>query len=105
VSYDDFAPSLPKNRKRLLERLDHMVQSDQVTAEEATDLLSATSAGDYEAAVLRIRARHAGARLDAAVEAGQMSQAEANANVERIRNGEHPRTLRAHLRKIATKDH
>jgi regulator of replication initiation timing len=104
VSNDDFAPTVPKNRKRLLERLDDMVQSGQVTAEEAADLRSATRATDYEAAALRIRIRHARARLEAAVEAGQMTPAEASANMECIRKGEHPRSLRAHLRKIAPTD-
>jgi hypothetical protein len=96
---------MPKNRERLLERLDHMVRSGQVTAEEATVLRAATNAEDYETTVISIRTRHARARLDAAVEAGQMTQAEANANIERLQKGEHPRALRAHLRKIASTDH
>jgi hypothetical protein len=96
---------MPRNRGRLLERLDHLVGSGQVTAEEATDLRAATSAEDYEAAVVRVRTRHARARLDAAVEAGQMTEAEANANIEQLQKGEHPRALRAHLRKITSKDH
>jgi polyhydroxyalkanoate synthesis regulator phasin len=104
VSNDDFAPTMPKNRERLVERLDHMVQSGQVTAEEASELRSATNAADYDAAVVRVRARHAQARFDAAIVAGQMTQAEASANMERILKGEHPRSLRAHLRKIAPKD-
>jgi chloramphenicol 3-O-phosphotransferase len=102
---DDFAPSVPKSRKRLLARLDHIVRSGQVTAEETTELRAATNDQEYEAAVIRIRARHARARFDAAVEAGQMTPAEASANMERIQKGEHPRGLRAHLRKIAPKDH
>jgi hypothetical protein len=96
---------MPKNRERLLERLDHMLGSGQVTAEEATALRAATSAEDFEAAVVRIRTRHARARLDAAVEAGQMTEAEANANLEQLHKGEHPRGLRAHLRKVTSKDH
>jgi hypothetical protein len=43
VSSDDFAPTMPKNRERLLERLDDKVQSGQVTAEEVADLRSATA--------------------------------------------------------------
>jgi CHASE3 domain sensor protein len=105
VTKDDFAPTVPKNRKRLLERLDQMVRSGQVTAEEAADLRAANNAEDFEAAVVRIRTRHARVRLDAAVEAGQMTQAEANANVEQLQKGEHPRGLRAHLRKITSEDH
>jgi hypothetical protein len=96
---------MPKNRERLLERLNHLVRSGQLTAEEATVLRAATNAEDFEAAVVRIRTRHAGARLDAAVEAGKMTEAEAKANIERLQKGEHPRGLRAHLRKITTRDH
>jgi hypothetical protein len=105
VTNDDFTPTMPRNRERLLQRLDDMLDSGQVTAEEATALRAATNAEDYEAAVLRIRTRHAQARLDAAVEAGQMTQAEANASIERLRKGDHPRGLRAHLRKITAKGH
>jgi hypothetical protein len=105
VSNDDFAPTMPKNRKRPLERLDQMVQSGQVTPEEATDVRSATNAIDYEAAVVRIRARHARVRFDAAVEAGPMTKAEASASMERVRKGEHLLSLRSHLHKIAPKDH
>jgi hypothetical protein len=79
-----------------------MVRSGQITAEEATDLRAATDADDYQAAVVRIRTRHARARLDAAVEAGKMTHAEANANLEQLQTGEHPRGLRAHLRKITS---
>jgi hypothetical protein len=102
VINDDFGATRPKNRTRLLERLDHLVRSGQVTEEEATDLRAATNDEDYEAAVLRIRTRHARVRLDAAVEAGQMTQAEASANLEQIKEGKHPRGLRAHLRKLTS---
>jgi polyhydroxyalkanoate synthesis regulator phasin len=104
VTNDDFAPTIPKNGKRLLERLDHMVHSGQITEEEATDLRAASNDEDYEAAVVRIRTRHAQVRLDAAVKAGQMTLAEANAHLEQLQKGEHPRRLRAHLRKITSKD-
>ena len=60
---EDLAPAMPKNRRRLLERLDLMVRSGQVTAEEAT------------------------------------------ANLQQIREGEHPRRLRAHLRTITWDEH
>jgi hypothetical protein len=102
VTNDDFAPPMPKNRGRLLERLDHMIGSGQVTPGEATELRAATNVEAYEAVVIRIRTRHARARLDAAVEAGQMTPAEASANLEQIERGEHPRGLRAHLREITS---
>jgi hypothetical protein len=90
-----------RNRTRLLERLEHMVESGQVTAEEAGRLRTADTDAEFEAATVAIRTRHAGASMRAAVEAGQMTQAEADANLERIRNGEHPRGLRAHVARIA----
>ena len=106
MANDDLTPMVPRNRARLLKQLDRLVRSGQVTAEEATAVRAATNAEDYEAAVVKIRTRHARARLEAAVEVGQMTQAEADANMEHIRTGEHPRALRAHLRKItSTKDH
>ncbi len=89
-----------KNRARLLERLDSMVESGRVTAEEAARLRSAKSDEEVEAAVVAIRSRHAEESLTRAVEAGQMSQSDADANLERIRHGEHPRGLRAHLNRI-----
>jgi hypothetical protein len=81
-----------------------MVRARQVTEEDATDLRAATSAEDYEAALVRIRTRHARARLDAAVEAGQMTQEEASANLEQLKKGKHPRGLRGHLRKLTSED-
>jgi hypothetical protein len=102
---DDFAAPMPKNRTRLLERLDHLVRSGQVTEEEAAELRAATNDEDYQAAVVRIRTRHARGRLDAAVEAGQMTPAQASVNLEQIKKGKHPRGLRAHLRKLTSEDH
>ena len=90
-----------KNRDRLLDRLDRMVESGQVTDEEAERLRAADNAEDFDAAVVAIRTRHAQARLDAAVAAGQMSKDDADANLARIRAGEHPRGLRAHLGRLA----
>ncbi len=89
-----------KNRRRLLARVDRMVESGQVTDDEASRLRAAKTDGDFDAAVVAIRSRHAGARLAAAVDAGRMSQAEADANLERIQRGEHPRGLRAHLSEL-----
>ena len=102
MTNDDFAPTMPKDREHLLEQLDHLVSAGQVTSEEATALRTATNDEDFEVAVVRIRTRHARARLDAAVEAGQMTRAEASANLEQIENGGHPRGLRAHLRTITS---
>jgi len=90
----------PKTHRRLLERLDHMVESGRVTEGEAARLRAATGPGEIERAVGAIRLRHAGARLDAAVADGDMSREEADGFLERLRNGEHPRGLRSHLAQL-----
>lgn len=86
-----------KRRKRLLQQLDRKVGSGRVTEQEAGRLRAAGGPGEFDQAVRDIRVRHAGARLDAAVADGSMSLAEADDLLERLRNGEHPRSLRAHL--------
>lgn len=105
MAEDEIPSAMPKSGQRLLEQLDRLVDAGQVTAEEASALRAATNAEDYEAAVVRIRSRHARARLEVAVERGQMTQAEADVNLEQIQNGKHPRGLRAHLRKITSNEH
>jgi len=90
----------PKSRQRLVERLDHMVESGRVTEEEAERVRAAGGPAEFEHAVRNIRLRHAGARLGTAVEDGSMSQAEADGLLARIGRGEHPRSIRAHLSKL-----
>ena len=75
MAEDEIPSAMPKSGQRLLEQLDRLVDAGQVTAEEASALRAATNAEDYEAAVVRIRSRHARARLEVAVERGQMTQA------------------------------
>ena len=84
--------------ERILQQLDKMVASGQVTQDEAERLREAQGKPEFEAAVLDVRLRHAGEQLDSAVTAGQMSQQEADDQLERLRNGEHPKGLRARLR-------
>lgn len=86
-----------KQRKRLVERLDQMVESGRVTAQEAEGLRTARGAAEFDDVVRGIRLRHATAKLETAVDDGSMSQEEADGFLERLRNGEHPRGLRAHL--------
>ena len=102
---DQFGSQIPKSRKRLMERLDHMVASGQVTLEEAARLRATEGSADFDAAVVAIRTRHAQGRLDLAIESGQMTQTEADQNLERLKRGEHPRALRAHLRQITSRRH
>lgn len=89
-----------KSQERILARLDKMVAAGRVTATEAAALRAAVGPDDFEAAVGVIRMRHAGARLDAAVDHGQMTRQEADAYRERLAKGEHPRSLRTHLAKL-----
>jgi hypothetical protein len=93
-------PDHPGTHRRLLMRLDHMVESGRVTDDEAARLRAATGPQEIDHAVGAIRARHAGARLDAAVAGGDMSREEADGFLERLRNGEHPRGLRSHLARL-----
>ena len=89
-----------KSRSGLLARLARMVEQGQVTQAEAERFRTAPDAAAFEAAELAVRLRHAGTRLSAAVAGGTMSQAEADATLERLRQGEHPQGLRSHLRKL-----
>lgn len=91
---------LSSNRGRVLERLGRMVAKGQVSAVEADRLRAARTDEEHDAAVVAIRSRHAEARLNAAVESGAMSRTEADENLARIQQGEHPRGLRAHLRSL-----
>jgi tape measure domain-containing protein len=85
-------------QERILQQLDKMVASGQIRSEEADHLKASQGKAQFEAAVLDIRLRHAGERLDSAVSAGQISRQEADEQLERLRQGEHPKGLRARLR-------
>lgn len=84
---------------RILQQLDKMLASGRITEEEAAALRSAENPEDFEHAVWGIRARHAGAQMDAAIAAGELTQEEADAYLERLRQGDHPKGLRARLSK------
>jgi hypothetical protein len=88
--------------ERILRQLDKMVASGQVTPEEAERLRETQGKPEFEAAMLDVRLRHAGERLKAAVGEGRISQQEADNQLERLRNGEHPKGLRARLRDHGT---
>lgn len=90
-------PDASNGVRRLVEQADKMVRSGRLTAEEAARLRAAAGTGETEQVIRSIRARHAGMRLDAAVGAGAMSQAEADGLLERVHGGEHSRRLRSHL--------
>ncbi len=69
-----------------------MVEAGRLTEEEAERLRGAANARVFDDAVLEIRVRHARARLDEAVGDGRLTQNEADALLERVEHGEHPRT-------------
>ena len=102
---DPLGDGTPAARARLVKQLDRMIERGQVTAEEAARIREADNDHDFDAAVLVVRLRHAGARIGAAVERGQMTAEEAENNLEKLRRGEHPRALRSHLRKLAQRSH
>jgi len=90
----------PAGRKRLIESLDRMVKAGRVTEQEAAQLRGAVEPDEFDSAVRKIRVRHAGPRLAAAVESGKMTAEEANDLLARLEKGEHPKGLRAHLRRL-----
>lgn len=87
-------------RDRLLPRLDQMVESGRLTATEAERVRAASELSEFNSAVRAIRVRHAGLRLDAAVEDGSLTRADADGLLDRLSRGEHGRFLRAHMRKL-----
>jgi len=99
------SPSGWKKRKRLVDQLDKMVESGKVTEDEAKRVRAASGPAEFDDVTRDISVRHAKARLDAAVEDGGMSQEEADGFLSRLRNGEHPRSLRAHLGKFRRRPH
>jgi hypothetical protein len=88
--------SLWGKRNGLMRQLDRLVASGRITSAEADRLREATNRDEFDAAARDISVRHAQAQLDAAVEAGEMTEEEAGMQLERLRNGEHRRTLRGH---------
>ena len=53
---------------------------------------------EFDAVMGTIRARHAQSHTDAAVAAGRMSQEEADASLDRVRDGDHSPALRSHIK-------
>jgi hypothetical protein len=91
-------------RQRLVQRLDQMVESGRVTDREAQRLRAAATPSEFDEIVLEIRLGHAGTRLSSAVADGTMPQEEADDLLERLRRGEHSRSLRTRLRGLRSAD-
>lgn len=87
------------NSERIIEQLHKMVQSGRVTEDEARRIRAAQGTPQFDEAVLDVRVRHASEHLDAAVASGEMSREEADGQLQRLREGEHPKGLRARLRR------
>jgi hypothetical protein len=85
--------------QRIIGQIDKMVASGRITENEAVRLRSAEGTPEFDVAIGDIRARHAGAHMEGAIRAGEMSQEEADGYLERLRSGEHPKGLRAQLAK------
>jgi hypothetical protein len=84
---------LEASRERLLERVGKMLQAGRITAAEAERLRCAAGSSQFSEIVCEIRVRHAGARLDEAVEDGRLTREEANVLLGRLEDGEQPRFL------------
>ncbi len=89
----------PGRRQHLLRSLDKMVTSGRVTPAEADRLRASDEPDLFDNAIRDIRVRHAGSALADAVEEGSLTQDEADGLLERLNSGEHPKGVRAHLRK------
>jgi len=84
-------------RDRLLEHLESMVASGRVTEPEAARLREARDPAAFGAVLRDIRVRHAEARFEDAVVDGRVDRGEADAVLDRMRRGEHTRSLRGYL--------
>jgi polyhydroxyalkanoate synthesis regulator phasin len=84
--------------ERIMEQLDKMVASGRITPDEAARLRVTAGTSEFDAAVAAIRARHAQAHTDRAVEEGHMSVEEADGYLARVRDGDHSRELRADIK-------
>jgi hypothetical protein len=82
---------------RILMQLERMVSSGRVTEAEAERLRATRGTPHFEEAARDIRVRHASAGLDEAVAEGRMSREEADRYLQSLRQGDHPKGLRASL--------
>jgi hypothetical protein len=69
-----------------------------MTGAEGARLRLAADPAEFDAAIQEVRARHAGERTDAAVEAGTMTRGEGDDILASTKRGEHSMSHRARLR-------
>jgi len=91
--------------ERIIQQVDKMLTSGRITEEEAVRLRATEGTAEFDAAVGEIRARHAGAHMEVAIADGEMSQEEADGYLKSLRNGEHPKGLRARLARHRPRRH
>jgi hypothetical protein len=75
-----------------------MVGAGRITQGEADRLRTTAGTAEFSAALGVVRARHARVHTDAAVDAGRMSPEEAEASLDRVRDGEHSAELRSYIK-------
>ena len=93
------------NGKRIIKQLDQIVAAGRMTEVEAARLRETAGTPAFDAAMGVVRARHASAQMDGAVRSSEMTQGEADAYLDRLREGEHPQGLRARLAKHRPRTH
>ncbi len=79
--------------RQILERIDTMLAAGRITEKDAARLRSAADRGGLEEALQEIRLRHAKGRIAEALSSGLLTTEGARAAVERLDNGEDPRTV------------
>src|SRR5262245_28223411 len=87
-------------RRRLVNRLDTLVASERITEGEAARLRVTMNTGEFDDVIRAIRVRHARTELGGAVAEGRVSEQEADELLERLRNGEHPQSVRSRLHRL-----
>ncbi len=90
---------------RILVQLDKMISSGRVTEAEAQRLRATQGTPQFEDAARDIRIRHACEGLDEAVAENRMSRQEADRHLQSLRQGDHPKGLRARLRRRKKSKH
>jgi hypothetical protein len=98
MSEDSSAP-----KKLTPQQLAHLKTNGHLTPEEVLALESGDP-DQGDAAMRGMRARHASDRLEAAVNAGTISEQEAADLIQQVRHGGHSRQLRARINKLARRD-
>ena len=78
--------------------VDKMVGSGRITGQEAERMRAAGSPGEVDEVVREISLRHAGTKLNAAVDDDRLTKVEADGFLDRLRAGEPLKSLQAELR-------